>query len=365
MDLEDRYWIMYKAAFKRIDLTDYEKTEIAELYNDEGRAKIVARAKKKKIVPATTMLMCKLGIEDEFWKPLSDEYRSQNERIVECLDAVYSELRAIGVTKLGVVENFGALLASGQDLAMFGSGDVDNYADITEKDRIHNVFNKMGYTLEEHYAGSILVSSSFRNETMLPKSFYFSINWDVTCRVNLPCLTAKGPFVDWNDSRTYRNTDILIPPPEALMYICMMHIAVHGFCKAPDIRLYYDIANAADDGLDWSLIEKWAVRDETCVRISTVALLSSRLLGVDIPDKILNLGSSKARAKLLPIIYDAQGNRLKDFPNRLDELKIESLSDDRGGLHGLAGVVFPDSEWVERKHGSKTLGHFLHLKSLI
>lgn len=365
MELEDRYWIMYKAAFKHIDLTDYEKTEIAKLYSDEGRSKIIAGAKKKKIIPATAMLMCRLGIDEEYWRAISDDYRMRNEQIIKSLDMAYSELCANGVSRMGVVENFGALLASGQDLAMFGSGDVDNYADIAEKDKIYNVFKKMGYTLDEHYAGSILVSTSFKNENVLPKSFYFSINWDVTCRLNLPCLTTKGPFVDWNDSRAYKNTSILIPPPEALMYICMMHIAVHGFCKAPDIRLYYDIANAASGGIDWYLIEKWAVRDEMCVRISTVALLSNRLLGVEIPGRIMNLGSSKVRAKLLPIIYDAKGSRLKDFPNRLDELKIEALSDDRGGLHGLVCVLFPDSEWVKRKYGSKTLGRFLHLKNLI
>jgi len=365
MKLEDRYWIMYKAAFKHIDLTDYEKAEIAELYGDEGRNKIVARAKKKKIIPATAMLMCKLGIDNEYWKSISDEYRARNESLVEILDEVYSALRANGVTKMGVVENFGALLASGQDLAMFGSGDVDSYADITEKDRIYNVFNNMGYALDEHCAGRILVSTSFKNENVLPKGFYLSINWDVTCRMHLPCLTAKGPFVDWNNSRTYKNTSILIPPPEALMYICMMHIAVHGFCKAPDIRLYYDVANADDGGMDWSLIEKWAVRDEMCVRISTAAFLSNRLLGVDMTDRILNLGNSKVKAKLLSIVYHARGNRLKELPNRLGKLRIESLSNDRGGLHGLICVLIPDSEWVERNYGSKTLGYFLHLKNLI
>ncbi|MEA4894591.1 MAG: nucleotidyltransferase family protein [Oscillospiraceae bacterium] len=365
MELENRYWIMYKAAFKHIDLTDYEKTEIKKLYGDEGRAKIFDKAEKKKIIPATAMLMCKLGIDDEYWKAVSDEYRIRNERVVESLNSAYSELRTGGVTRIGVVENFGALLASGQDLAMFGSGDVDNYADMAEKDKIYYVFKEMGYTLDEHCSGSILVSTSFRNETVLPKNFYLSINWDVTCRTALPCLTAKGPFVDWSNSRTYKNTSILIPTPEALMYICMMHIAVHGFCKAPDIRLYYDIANAYGDEIDWNLIEKWAVRDKMCVRISTAAFLSNRLLGVKTPDRIMNLGSSKLRKKLLSIVYDSQGNNLRNHPNRLDELRIDAFSDDRGGLHGLISILFPDSNWIERRYGSKTLGHILHLKNLI
>ena len=364
MELENRYWILYKAAFKHIELTDYEKTAIAELYADEGRAKITERAAKKKILPAAAMLMCKLGIDESYWRPIADEYRTRNERVVKCLDDLYSELRASGVTKMGVVENFGALLVSGQDLAMFGSGDVDNYADISEKDKIDNVFSKLGYIYEERYAGNILISTSYKNESVLPTGFYFGINWDVTCRLNLPCLTAKGPFVDWSNSRTYKNTNILIPPPEALMYICMLHIAVHGFCKAPDIRLYYDIANAAV-GMDWSLIEKWAERDEMRVRISTAAFLSKSLLGVEIPDKILNLGSSRPRAALLRIVYNSKSNSLKDFPNRFNILRIDSLSDDKGGLHGFFRILFPDSEWVKRKYGSKMLGRFLHLKSLI
>ncbi|MFB0919933.1 MAG: nucleotidyltransferase family protein [Oscillospiraceae bacterium] len=365
MELENRYWIMYRAAFKHIELTDHEKKEIAKLYAEEGRVKIASRAKKKKIIPATAMLMCRLGSDVEYWKSISDEYRARNERVVECLDAVYSELRTNGVSRICAVENFGALLASGQDLAMFGSGDVDNYADISEKDKINNVLSKLGYTYEERFAGNILISTSYKNENVLPAGFYFGISWDVSCRVNLPCLTAKGPFMDWSNSRTYKNTNILIPPPEALMYICMLHIAVHGFCKAPDIRLYYDIANAAAGGLDWPLIEKWAERDEMCVRISTAAFLSKSLLGVEIPDSILNLGCSKVRAKLLRVVYNSQNNRLKDFPNKLDKLRIDSLSDDKGGLHGFFRILFPDSEWVKRKYGRKALGYLLHIKSLI
>ncbi|MGP8313518.1 hypothetical protein ACG0Z4_21905 [Enterocloster aldenensis] len=359
------YWALYRAAFKFTELTDEEITSIHDLYQKEGHNKIYQQLKKKKIIPAAASLFVRLNIDRDYWEPISDSYRKRNNVVVKCLDDVYKALVDAGATRIGVVENFGALLHSESDLAMFGSGDVDNYADLAEKELIYNVFNKLGYEITECRAGNILISSGFRNCPELPEGFYFGINWDVTTRINLPCLTSKKQFVDWSMSTYYKKTKIRIPPAEALMYICLMHIAVHGFCKSPDIRLYYDIANVAKKELDWMKIKEWAIRDENQLRIAVASTLANRLLDVSIPNDILLLGDSRRRKRLLKQVSDSENNSLKDFPNRLTSLGIDVCSCDRGIVEGFKYVFFPQNDWLERKYGSIAIGSIKHIIDLV
>jgi len=358
------YWLLYRAAFKLEDPTEEEYLRIEKLYQAEGRDEIYSRAKRKKIIHAVACLLSKLNIDKEYWQPIANSYRERNEAVVSCLDSVYHSLNTAGVEKMGVVENFGALLCGESDLAMFGSGDADNYADISEKEKIYEVMKQQGYEIVESKAGNILVSTAFKNCPDLPDCFYFSINWDLTNRVNLPGFTCKKPFIQWDQSTFYRDTSIRIPPIEALMYICLLHIAVHGFCKAPDIRLYYDIASVAKREIDWSKIEEWAIRDQHQTRIAVATMLSNRLLNVSIPDQIMNLGKPQQRDKLLQIVSDAKENRLKDFPNKLTSLQIDIDSCDGGIASGLKYVFFPDSDWIKRKYGSVLVGHIRHLIDL-
>lgn len=359
------YWTLYRAAFKHVALSEHETNVISQLYKEEGREKIFAHAKKKKIIPGCASLFTKLNIDKKYWKPIADSYRERNEKIVKCLDTVYQTLTNSGATRVAVVENFGALLYSEQDLAMFGSGDADNFADINQKDAIDKTFKNLGFQISENKAGSLLVSSVYRNEDFFPDGFYFGINWDVTNRLNLPCLTSKSEFARWEEVSLYKDTAIRLPSAETLMYICLMHVSVHGFCKSPDIRLYYDIANVAAKPLNWNQIKRWAEFDNNCLRISTAATLANTMLGVDVPDEILTLGNDRRRKRLLNLVSDKDHIILNDFPNKLTALGIDVFSCDSGILEGLGYVFFPDSEWVRKKYGSLMAGRVKHILALL
>lgn len=365
MGRDERYWTLYRAAFKHIPLTEQEIEVIERLYREDGRDLVNQQIKRKKIVPAAAALFVKLGLDKNYWEPIVRKYRERNEQVVVCLNDVYKSLAEAGINQMGVVENFGALLQGEQDLCMFGSGDVDNYADLSQREQIYHVLKELGYTIEEEKRNDLLVDTILRNERVLPEKFYFGINWDVTCRINLPCLTGKGNFVDWDKSGKYKDTAIQIPPAEALMYICLMHIAVHGFCKAPDIRLYYDIANAAVKPLDWSEIKEWAIRDENCLRIAAAATLANRLLGVDVPNKIMELGNRQRRERLIHHVSDPERNMLRDFPGRLTSLGIDIFSCDGGIFSGLKYVFWPDREWIKKKYGSAGTGRIRHIFELM
>lgn len=364
MKLKKEYWEIYRAAYQHTKLSEDQKSKIIEIYMRDGRNAIYEAAKVKKLVPAISCLMCKLEVDLDFWKPIADDYRNRNLRVISCLDEMYSVLNRNGVKHIAVVENFGALLSSTQDLAMFGSGDLDEYALPEERDKIYSILKKNGYSIDEVKAGEIIVSSSIRRDDF-PEGFYFGINWDVTNRVNLPSFSANGDFIGWDKCRYYKDTEIRLPSPEGLMYVCLMHIAVHGFCKAPDIRLYYDIANAAEQGLDWNVLANWAKRDGNSVKIAVAAFLAHKMLGVQIPDFVFEIGNEKQKNRLLKTIYIDSDNRLNDFPNKLARIKIDIYSEDKGWFAGVLNIFFPDSGWIKRRYGSLVMGRVRHIIHLI
>lgn len=360
----NRYWTLYRAAFKLIPLSDYEVDSIHALYKTEGREAIFSKAKMKKIIPGVAKLLVKLDIDKDYWQPIYDSFLERNKRVISYLDSFYEVLEKSGITKIAVVENFGALLYANTDLAVFGSGDSDNFGDRSDKDSIDKALINAGYRIDDIKSGSLLVSTSIRREDTDKDNFYISINWDVTNRVNLPCFTSRSDFMNWDACNYYKGTHIRLPSPEALMYICLLHISVHGFCKSPDIRLYYDVANVASRPIDWSKIIKWAEYDDNCLRIAIATALANRMLGVSIPKEVMSLGNAYRRERLLRQVSRSGGSVLRDFPNRFTSLLIDICSNDNGINSGLKYVLFPPKEWIKKKYGEGFGGRVKHIVNL-
>lgn len=361
--MNSQYWLIYREAYKHGEVSADNAEAIYKLYRSEGKDKIVEAVKKKKLMAAAAKLFSDLDIDRDFWYPQVEFYRARNEAVVCSIDEMYKILEKNGITHLAVVENFGALLSSNQDICMFNSGDIDQYGDINAKDAIYETLKAEGYDIGEVHAGDILISSSIRHTTKIPENFYFGINWDVTTRVNLPCISAKGPIIDWGKCSVYKDTHVRIPKVETLMYICMMHIAVHGFCKAPDIRLYYDVANVADNTIDWQVLMDWAKRDQNEVRLATAATLSYKLLDVQIPKEVMSIGNRKQVESLMRVVYEEKSNKLNDFPGAKQRILIDIYSHDGGAVRGFNSIMFPDKKWIKGKYGSIVMGRLRHLKS--
>lgn len=363
--MDSRYWLIFREAYKHGDVTPDNRDVIYQFYQSEGRDKIVENVKRKKLMAAVSKLFSDLDIDRDYWQPQVQFYRNRNLDVISSMDEMYKIFEKNGITHITVVENFGALLSSSQDICMFNSGDADQYGDISVKEEIYGALKDAGYEIGEVFAGNILISSSIRHKAKIPKGFYFGINWDVTTRVNLPCISSRGPIIDWSKCCRYKETSILLPPAETLMYICMMHVAVHGFCKAPDIRLYFDVANVADREINWSVLIGWAKRDHNEVRLATAATLSKKLLNVDIPDEVLSLGNRRQVDKLMSVVYNEKENRLVDFPNAKQRILIDIYSDDRSAIQGVNSILFPNKNWIKGKYGSVASGRIKHLKSLV
>ncbi len=362
--MDRELWLIYREAYKHGNIPQENIDMIYKLYKSAGREKIEEAVKKKKLVAAVAKLFVDIGIDEQYWKQQVDYYKKRNLMVVDALNDMHSLLDKYGANHLAVVENFGALLSSKQDICMFNSGDVDQYGDFAVKENIYSILKEAGYEISENYAGKILISSCIRHKTRIPDNFYFGINWDLTTRKNLPAITSKDDVVDWTKCTKYLDTHIQLPAIEALMYICLMHIAVHGFCKAPDIRLYYDIVNILENDIDWNTIIKWSIRDRNEVRLATASILAGQLLGADIPEEVKLMGRCEQVQKLLRTVYDEKSISLKESPNAYQRCLIEAYSCDAGVQQGFKSIILPDGKWIEERYGSLVLGRVQHFLSI-
>ena len=345
------------------DINESEKERILKVYNSHGKDAMYDMAKNKKILPFVANSFSFCGVDTDFWNDISEEYRQRNKNILCALDKAYCALKESGVQKMFVSENFAALLLSGADISLFASGDVDNFADFSEKENIYSAFESIGWTRKERYSGKNQIAAEFfpPEDEGLPEKFYISVDFNPLARLKLPCFIEADDFVDWNALITYGNTNIILPPVNALAYICMLHISLHSFSRAPDIRLYIDLLNVSRMSPDYEKIAEWCVADETRVRVATAATLSNCLMATDFPSCITELSNRKN--KLVKLVYDNEKNDLIYEPHGLKVLKIEILCDDKSRINGLRKIVFPNKAWMDKTYGNHGVG--AHIKHII
>lgn len=339
--------------------SDQEIDLVKSIYKEKGQNVMYEYFTKKKILPFAAKTFCNLDIDSDFWMPILEQYRDRNSKIISFLNTVYNTLSDFGVKKAFVTENFAALLTSGRDIALFASGDVDNCYDPEEKEKIYSALKSLGCTYRERYSLKRLNGTAWflPSEYGLPKEFHVGFQPTPLSRLYLPNFVSMNDFDGWKDLRNYKDTSIQLPNPDTLLYICMLHISLHSFSRAPDIRLYTDILNATQVEIDYKKIEDWAKKNNTRTRVSTAATLANYLMKTNIPDSIINLTDRKN--KLLKLVYDSSTNDLIYEPQGLRVLKIESLCDDKGVIHGLFVIAFPEKGWMRQTYGGCGLGSYL------
>ena len=345
----------YGLLIRGTDLTEPERNRVSLLYKETGKDAMYQIATEKKILPfaANTFVAC--GLDMLFWEDILQQYRQRNKAILACLHTAYEALVRQGVRKMFVSENFGALLSSGNDIALFASGDVDNHADPCEKEKIYRAFETLGYSRKERFSGGHLIATEFfpPKSYNLPEKFYISVEFNPLARIKLPCFIRSDEFVDWENIVCYKDTAVKLPPPDALMYICMMHISLHSFSRAPDIRLYIDLLNMSRIQVDYEKIIAWCRRDGTCTRAAVAAQLSNLLMQTRMPETVVRL--SDKRHRVIKLVYNEQSNALRYEPRCLKVLFIEICCHDRGIMAGIGSILFPDKEWMRKVYGSSGL----------
>lgn len=356
----------YCLLIRGTNLSAAEREHVTHVYESAGKEKLYEQMQKKKILPFAANAFVACGLDKDFWEPILLQYRQRNQRILCALDEVYSELGRQGVTRMFVSENFAALLASGNDLALFASGDIDNHADPCEKEKIYRAFEVLGYKRKERFAGNHQIAAEFfPPETEgLPEKFYISVDFYPLARLKLPCFIASEKFVNWDSLYCYENASVRLPSANALAYICMMHLSLHSFSRAPDIRLYIDLLNVFQTDVDYERLAVWCKEDKTCTRAAVAAQLSNLLMHTAFPDFLIQLSSKRHR--LIKQVYDKERNDLRYEPRGLKVLLIEVYCNDQSMVHGLKEILFPDKNWMKLVYGSSGLAaHIKHFGKVI
>lgn len=367
MDKERRYEQFFTMSVK-VKLKDKQIKEfVAPLYQEEGFQKIYEATTKKKMLPFVASMLVHSGIDTINWGPVLERYQKRNAIVRQRLSEVYAAFRKAGVNKIFLSENFGALLHSCRDIGLFASGDCDSCADLSEKYKIDRVFESLGYRVEDRYSGNTLCTTSYHNPQLLPDNFYFGVCWEPLSRLKLPCFIHMDDFVDWGNLRVLEGTAIKLPPVDALLYICLMHITLHSFHRAPAIRLYVDILNCCyKNDVDWNTVYGWAKRDKTVTRMMTSAILANKLADVPIPDFVKDYESDKRVKRLLSYAYDSVNCCLNPEPGKIDVYNIEISCNDKNRATGFVSMLYPGTDWLKAHYGH---GAFIstcyHLKNLL
>lgn len=355
------YPIITNLAFQLYELSEAQKGSAEKEYQSTTKEALYEYAKERKVLPFVANLAIRLNLDVDFWQKTTDFYTERNKNIVKVLDIIYQAFEKNGVKKCYVSQNFGALLASGTDISLFASGDVDMHGDYTEREAIEKTFGELGFERKDRYCGKRLISSDYYNEALLPEQFAVGIEYDTLSRLKLPEPIKAENFVDWNRLVSYADTSIKLPQIDALTYICLVHISLHSFSRAPDIRLYIDIENCLKAGSDLENVMAFAKRDKTVVRVLTAFILTKKLFGTDL-DKCVQdvaLEYDKRLKKLLKLVYDEEKNSLIYEPKRINTLRIELCYYDDG--KGLTKMLFPDKKWKKEVYGDGIIADIKHI----
>ena len=144
----------------------------------------------------------------------------------------------------------------------------------------------------------------------------------------------------------------------------MLHISLHSFSRAPDIRLYTDTLNMSMSQVDYSKIEGWSKKNNTKTRVSVAATLTNNLMKTNIPEKVTN--QTNRKKKVLRLVYNSIENDLIYEPQGLKVWRIECCCDDKGFIHGMMDIAFPNKEWMREIYGKSNVGAYLkHIRRIL
>ena len=332
-------------AFGVNPLTEEGKQFILNGYTKANREELIRVATKKKVLPVVGKLMMELDIDRDLWEGHYRRFKDRNTRVTELVADVFAAFQSNGITRICAFENYGAMLAAGTDIALYSSGDVDLYAEVDQKGPIIRVLDTFGYKPTMDAINKRNIMTEFLKDDGIIR---INVAWKPLRRFSLPFKAQTAKYFQWNDMEYYQNTFIRVPSPETLLYLCFLRIAVHGYSRSPDIRLYIDTFNASYNQPNWNQVIEWAKHDEVYTKFATVAAIAHDLIGLDVPDTVLSHAQKdKFAQRILAITYDFRGHTLKYDPSGFSLLKVEAASDNRCVIGEVFSMLFPPKKWIK------------------
>lgn len=326
-------------------------------YSAQVREEILELSKQRKYTPFIAKHLVSLGIDEPFWSEQYRFYQDRNERILAFIIDLFEVFYHQGIQTVFAYENFGGLLSSGSNLALYSSGDVDLCADKSEFDQINDVMLKRGFELKQASDSQHQIFRVAYQGKIGDMDYRINLMFKPLVRYRMP-VGVNAELTDAENMRFYRDTHIRIPKQEVLLYLNMMRISVHGYVRSPDMRLYVDVYNCSRGQVDWQQVVSWAKQDGNLNRIIAVAYTANCLFGTSVPRWLLNMKDDKSlkAASLIRIICDESKKRLKTSPGRMERQLMEYYSDGCGFVRGILYSIFPQKKWLIEYYGSAEKG---------
>lgn len=325
-------------------LSDAETAYIQENYTEENRELIIKTATKKKVLPVVGKLLMSAQVDVEYWGEHYLFFKTRNTEVTQLADHIFSAFSRNGITRICAYENYGSMLAADTDIALYSSGDIDLFADIGEKKKIEQSLADFGYYPVKDNNDLRGIVTEFIKEDGLIR---INVAWKPLIRHSLPMKADTARYFDWDNMGFYKDTAIRLPGPETFLYLCFLRVAVHGYSRSPDIRLYIDTYNATRNDPNWETVMGWAKADGMTTKFVTVAAIAHDLIGIDVPDFVLEQAKCDPDCqKILGIAYDFENHTLRYDPSGLHLIKLEAASDNLSVAALLLQMMFPSSDWL-------------------
>lgn len=316
------------------DLSGKDKQQIINFYFSVGKQQFEKLCVANKVLPFAAHILVCLGIDREYWISKHDLFLTRNIKILTSVVNVFEKFEENGIKSAVLCENFAVLLSSEECLGCFCSGDVDIYADISERNLIISVMNDLGFKMPapivqmSEYAGQ---SIQFVNYELLSQEFWVNIIWVPVTRAFLYQDRYKKRLqLERSRCEKYKSSSIKLFDKTALLYFCCLHIAAgHYYSLSPGVRLYYDVDRLVRSReINWDKIEEWQREDVVGFRVAVVLYLSKILLNAPVPDFSYRRAISKMKIKcLVRYLVDPKSKHLQSKNSLLRRLWIEVVSE--------------------------------------
>lgn len=317
-------------------LSESDKANLKECYNQYGRAYIERLVKDAKIIPFAAYIFINIDCDKEFWQPKYDFYLKRNNEVKALLNDIFIRLKDYDCKSLTLTENFAVVLSSDTSIACFSSGDVDLSADIADREAITECLNSLNYFSKEQpekigeYSGQ---SMMFFNKDIIEGGFWVNVVWKPVTRAFLVQDKYDVRLTrDRVNATLVPDTEIRVLDDTSLMYFCALHISAgHYFTLSPGIRLYVDIDRLArNKEIDWDKIIEWSEEDEAGIRIAMTLCICNKVLKTPIPEKVFEpIYKNRRNRRVLNYLINSQSFRLQNKSSKLRRLYIELVSDNK------------------------------------
>lgn len=318
-------------------LTEDDKSLVKMVYDDMGKDAVdTALKKEKQSRPFASEVLVLCGCDTDYWNGVHDEYVKRNTAILDILQAVFKTFREKGGKTLNVYENYGAVLSSGLTIGNFASGDVDFTVDDSEAQLAIDAIHENGF-FEKDRTGHIkpaelLVTPFYNPNALKGKGFWLNIFWKPIARsymLRQKKYSDRLSELRRNELETYKDTNIKLLPPTAMVYFNALHFACeHHYSASPGMALCCDMDRVIRTRkIDWDELIRWSKEDNAGLRLRLALDVCHYFLKTDVPlDKFDE--PSRVYKKLWNRIVDEEHNYLISQDGKLARLTTELLSDD-------------------------------------